>query len=294
MNSESISEEKFIDLNGLSFHYIQSSGNGRPIVLLHGLASNAHFWDLASPHMNDHFNTIALDQRGHGGSAKTEEGYDFPNVASDVASFINSLGIENPILVGHSWGGNVAVQVAADNPGLLSGLVCIDGGLIEPSSRPGANWEDTEKALAPPDFAALKLTWDQFLDRMKGAQMGNLWGPHLETFARANFEIQPDGTVLPYLRRHRHMKIVRAPWDQKVSELFPRISCPVLLMPARKLEDANGDKRIDTKERAIEKALKLIPTAKVVWMEDSVHDVPVQKPELVAQVIVNCATEKFF
>ena len=294
MNTETISEDKFINLNGLSFHYIESVGNGRPIILLHGLASNAHFWDLASPYMKDIFHTIALDQRGPGASAKTEDGYDFPNVSRDVASFINRLEIDKPILVGHSWGGNVAVQVAADNPNLLSGLVCIDGGLIEPSSRPGANWKDTEKALSPPDFAALNLTWDQFINRMKASQMGNLWGSHLEVFAKANFEIQPDGTVLPYLRRHRHMKIVRALWDQKVSELFPSISCPVLLMPARKLEDANVDKRVDAKEKAIENAIKLMPRTKVVWMEDSGHDVPVQRPKLVAEVIANCAIDGFF
>ena len=131
-------QDVFVDLNGLSFHYRDWGGQGRPLVLLHGLASNAHFWDLAAPYLTHDHRVVALDQRGHGASAKTEDGYDFPTVATDVASFIRSLGMDRPILVGHSWGGNVGVQVAADNPHLLEGLVCIDGGTIEPSAAPEA------------------------------------------------------------------------------------------------------------------------------------------------------------
>jgi 2-succinyl-6-hydroxy-2,4-cyclohexadiene-1-carboxylate synthase len=265
------------------------------MLLLHGLASNARFWDLSAPHLTEEFRVLALDLRGHGASAKPEDGYDFPTVAADIAAFIQTLALERPLLVGHSWGANVGVQVAADYSGVLTGLVCIDGGTIEPSAAPGATWEDTEQTLAPPDFAAMRLPWEGFLDRARSGRMGALWGDRVEGFLRANFEILPDGTILPYLRRERHMRIVRALWDQQVSNLFPRVACPVLLMPARREEETRTSAGTrEEKEAQLTKALELLPQARLVWMEDSIHDVPVQRPVEVARVIRDAARKGFF
>ena len=125
--------------------------------------------------------------------------------------------------------------------------------------------------------------------------MDTLWGGHLEQFLRANFEIQPDGTALPRLRRETHMLIVRALWEQQVSALYPRIACPVLLMPVRTKGQASssaGD--MATKEARVAQAISLLPQARLIWMEDSIHDVPVQRPSYVAQVILEVEQEGFF
>ena len=288
-------QDNYIELDGLTFHYIDYGGLGRELLLLHGLASNARFWELTAPYLAEEFRVLALDQRGHGASAKPDGGYDFPTVAADIASFVKSLGLERPILVGHSWGGNVGMQVAADYPGLPAGLVCIDGGTIEPSAAAGATWEETEKTLAPPDFATMHLEWDVFLERAKTSGRGALWGDHLEQFYRANFQIQPDGTILPRLRRELHLLIVRALWEQRVSSLYAKIGCPVLIMPAR-WDDETFSSAGDTatKEAQVGQALKEIPKARVVWMEDSIHDVPIQRPLEVAEVISAVEKEGFF
>ena len=288
-------QDRYIDLRGLPFHFLDYGGQGRDMVLLHGLASNARFWELASPYLANGFRVLALDQRGHGASVKPDTGYDFATVAANVASFVQTLGLERPILVGHSWGGNVGMQVAADHPGLLAGLVCIDGGTIEPSAAVGATWEETERAMAPPDFAAMGLEWEVFLARAKNRGRAALWGDHLEQFYRANFEIQPDGTVLPRLRRDLHLLIVRAIWDQQVSGLYPKIGCPVLIMPARRDEEtssSSGDRA--TKEAQVVQALARLPNARVVWMEDSIHDVPIQRPYEVSQAIMDAERQGFF
>ena len=288
-------EDGNVDVRGLSYHYVDYGGRGRDLLLLHGLASNARFWGITAPYFAEKFRVLALDQRGHGASAKPDSGYDFPTVAADVASFVDSLGLRRPILVGHSWGGNVGMQVAADYPGLLAGLVCIDGGTIDPSAVPGATWEETERSLAPPDFAAMHLDWEAFLERAKTIGRGAMWGDHLEVFFRANFQIQPDGTVLPRLPREVHMLIVRALWEQRVSGLYPKISCPVLIMPARRDEETTssaGDKA--TKEAQVEQALAKLPKARAIWMEDSIHDVPVHRPYEVAQTIHKVEEEGFF
>ena len=283
-----------ITVRGLSFHYRDWGGQGRDLLLLHGLSSNARFWDLAVPHLTGEFRVMALDQRGHGATAKPDDGYDFPSVAADIDAFIQAAGLARPILVGHSWGGNVGVQVAADYPGILAGLVCIDGGFFEPSAISGATWEQAETAMAPPDFAAMRLTSDALLEGAR-TRMASLWGDAFEEFLWANFEVQPDGIVLPRLPRDRHMLIVRAMWDQGVSRLFPRVTCPVLLMPARSDNPQRTGWGVSEQMQAqATRAQSLLPKARLVWMEDSIHDVPVQRPAEVAEVISQANREGYF
>ena len=154
---------------------------------------------------------------------------------------------------------------------------------------------ETEKALAPPDFAAMRLDWEAFLERAKTSGRGAMWGDHLEVFFRANFEVQPDGTVLPRLRRELHLLIVKALWEQRVSGLYPKVTCPVLIMPARRDEETSssaGDAA--TNEAQVNQALAMLPNARLIWMEDSIHDVPVQRPYEVAQLVVDVEREGFF
>ena len=71
---------------------------------------------------------LAIDQRGHGLSDKPQHGYDFASVAGDVRGLIETLGLRHVILAGQSWGGNVALEVAARFPGLAAGYIFVDGG----------------------------------------------------------------------------------------------------------------------------------------------------------------------
>ena len=84
-----------------------------PILLVHGLASNARIWDLLAPLLAASFRVAALDQRGHGGSDKSEDGYALAAIAGDLAKAIGALGWRRPLVVGHSWGANVALQLAS-------------------------------------------------------------------------------------------------------------------------------------------------------------------------------------
>ena len=81
----------FVSLNGIRFHYLtwnQGMG-GRPVILLHGLASNARIWDLVAPHLlQDGLVPIALDQRGHGLSDGPDGDYGFEPFTGDLAAFL--------------------------------------------------------------------------------------------------------------------------------------------------------------------------------------------------------------
>src|SRR5437016_3693898 len=106
----------FVRTNGLQLHYRrwtppESTPRLPPILLLHGLASAAHIWNLVAPLLAAHgFVVTALDQRGHGESDKPNSGYDFTTIIADDTAAVQALNIEQPIIVGHSWGAMVALQ----------------------------------------------------------------------------------------------------------------------------------------------------------------------------------------
>ena len=62
--------------------------------------------------LSQQFRVVAIDQRGHGETFKPETGYDFDTVVSDLHTFMDALDISSPIIVGHSWGADVALEYA--------------------------------------------------------------------------------------------------------------------------------------------------------------------------------------
>lgn len=286
--------DEYVDVNGLRMHYREWGGSGDLIVLLHGLASNCRFWDLAAPFLTRNFKVVALDQRGHGSSDKPVDGYDFATVADDLLGFLQAIDAERPLIVGHSWGGNVALELAARHPAVPRALCLVDGGFTELSGFPGMTLEKALVDLAPPDLT--HLTMDRLLEQSKDhLPNGPGTAAEIEEFLRANFDVVEDGTIRPRLTRENHMKIIEAMWDQKPSQSMAKVSCPVLLMPARQDgDDAEGERLYEAWEQAVERASGLLPVSKTVWLEDSVHDVPIQRPELVAGVIEEQARSGFF
>jgi pimeloyl-ACP methyl ester carboxylesterase len=116
-------------------------------VLVHGLSSNARMWDgVAADLVADGHRVATVDLRGHGRSSKPDGPYDIPTVADDLAALIDHLALDRPIVAGQSWGGNVAVELAASHPNSIRGIVCVDGGWLEPS-RVFRDWESCREVL---------------------------------------------------------------------------------------------------------------------------------------------------
>ena len=275
--------DRFADLRGLSFHYREYGEGGRPLVLLHGVASNSRVWLIVAPLLARRFRVFALDQRGHGESAKPDGGYDFPTVTDDIAAFVETLGLERPVIVGHSWGGNVALQYAATYPDSAAGIVLVDGGYIELASRPGMTWERTEVEMAPPDLT--HLTPEQLIKGAKQWDLGRCWSEEAEAFLLANFEVTEAGTIRPYLSRANHMQVLRALWEQRPSQLFSDVRCPTLFAAA----EHEGDERTHTwmkrKREAIDRASEVLSDCQVRWFADTIHDIPLHRPNELAQAI---------
>ncbi|MFQ5880760.1 MAG: alpha/beta fold hydrolase [Dehalococcoidia bacterium] len=278
--------DAFIRLRGLNFHYRDWGGHGQLMVLLHGLASTCRIWNAVAPHLATRFWIVALDQRGHGESDKPEDGYDFDTIAADLHAFVEALGLERPVLVGHSWGGNVALHYAALRPEVPRGLVLVDGGFLELAARPGMTWERVEKELAPPDFSG--MTKEMLLAEAQARELGRIWRPEVEEALLANFEVADDGTLRPRLRRVHHMRILRALWEHRPSTLYRRIACPVLMVAASQATtDERAARFLEAKRQAVATAQRLLQRRRLLWMEETIHDVPLHRPQELAQAVAD-------
>ena len=118
----------FVDRGEHRLHVLDWRGSGRAIVFVHGGSAHAHWWDFVAPRFAGTHRPVALDLRGHGdSSASTEEAYRLDDYAADLVHVIDSLGLEQPILVGHSLGSFVTLRLAGLRPRGFSALVMVDG-----------------------------------------------------------------------------------------------------------------------------------------------------------------------
>jgi pimeloyl-ACP methyl ester carboxylesterase len=119
----------FVTADGVELHYVER-GSGRPVVFLHGAGGMLEEF-ISSPLaelLAERYRTIVFDRPGYGHSKRPHAGLAGPRAqASVVHSALGALGIERPILIGHSWGGAMALAYAAEFPQDLSALVILAG-----------------------------------------------------------------------------------------------------------------------------------------------------------------------
>ena len=260
-----------------------------PWLLTHGLASNARLWDGAARRLADlGHRVVAVDQRGHGRSSKPDGPYDVATCADDLALLIEAIGFtrdHRPAVAGQSWGGNVVLELGFRHPDLVTHVACVDGGFIDLQSRFPA-WDTCAAALAPPRLAGTPV------EQIRGWLDESMsdWPPESRDATMANFDLRPDGTVVPWLTHDRHLAVLRGLWGHRPSARYPQMSVPVLLIAAE-----TGD--VDwshSKEDAIEAALQALPRGRAHWFRPAHHDVHAQHPDEVAALLHRSVTDPTF
>jgi pimeloyl-ACP methyl ester carboxylesterase len=261
------------------------AGGTASFVLVHGLASNARMWDGVAARLSERgYGAVTVDLRGHGRSSKPDGPYDVRTVADDVAALIAALGLDRPVVAGQSWGGNIALELAARHPGAVRGIVCVDGGWLEPSAA-FPSWEACQETLAPPRLAGLHR--DDVERFIRGAHPD--WPETGIEGVLANFEVLPGGTIAPWLTYERHIDVLRGMWDHHPSERYASVAVPVLLVPA-----AGGDAdREAQKRQGVDRALEALPNARLRWFTGD-HDIHAQHPAELADVMLDMVDDGFF
>ncbi len=247
-------------LGGVHLHAIHRGSPDAPaLVLLHGGGANAHWWDHLAPRLARRFHVVALDFRGHGDSDHPDETY-VGAFNEDLDALLEHLDAAEVILVGHSMGAHIALDRAAEGPGVRA-LVLVD---VAWGSPPGArksarralalrmSYASRERAIARFRFLPSAAHADESLRRAIASE-----SVREEEDGRWGFKFDPRWFTLPY-RRPPDLSAVRS---------------PTLIL--------RGEESPFLTREGVESLANQLPRADVVHVEGAGHHLHVDRPERV-------------
>jgi len=252
-----------ISINGIDIYY-EIHGQGEPLVFIHGLGSNSQGWKYQLDYFAKHYQVILVDVRGHGQSTKASGQYSIELFSSDVAGLLNALKIESYHLVGLSMGGAIAFQLALDTPETIKSMTIVN------------SW---------PDFT-LK-GWKQKLEMAFVYSLVSLFG--LKSIANKVAEsLYPNNRnpelyeelIIHFCANDKacflNARLALTRWS--VMERLSEITCPTFILAADNDYTSMSFKK---------KYSKMIKGAKLQFIEDSYHALPVEKPDEFNPVLLN-------
>jgi pimeloyl-ACP methyl ester carboxylesterase len=241
--------------NGINIHYHRSDGSNKPsILLLHGFTDNGLCWSRVAHDLEDSYDVIMTDARGHGHSGGIATGFSTTILADDAAAVIRALGLEKPYLFGHSMGARTAATVAANYPDLVRAVVLEDPPLID---RPAAQTNEGQQGRQRWQwvFDLKALPREERIAR--GFTMNPNWAEEeIIPWADSKAEVHPD-------LLKRGAAIGSYPWR----EIIARIECPILLI--------TGDPELGAivTPEAAQEATQLWKNGEVVHISGAGHNI---------------------
>jgi pimeloyl-ACP methyl ester carboxylesterase len=154
-----------INVHGNELHYI-ALGEGPDVVMLHGFLGNLAVWHLQiAPQLRNSYRLTTYDLRGHGYSQVTPSGYTPGDMANDLKGLLDGLGIEKASLVGHSYGADVCLYFALQNPERVDKIVALEPGLAALiPERKDKTWEGWKYWVSKLEEAGLTVPEDKRTD----------------------------------------------------------------------------------------------------------------------------------
>lgn len=163
--------------------HFKEYGQGRPVILLHGLFGSSDNWHSIAVRLAEAFHVFAVDQRGHGQSPHSAE-MDYPVMAADMDRFFAARGLDSAFVIGHSMGGKTAMQLALHFPHRVEKMIVAD-------MAPRAYAPAHDKIFAA--LLALDLTKYQTRAQIEDALAPEIPNPVLRRFLLKNLGRTPTG-----------------------------------------------------------------------------------------------------
>ena len=214
--------EGYLRLDGISIHYYRIGGNKPPFVLLHGATDNGLCWTPAAELLAERYDVIMPDAQGHGLSARLGKNFTFKSHTEQVAGLAMGLGLNKPIIMGHSMGAGTAVNVAVEYPSLPKAIILEDPAWVTPESLESQN--DPEKMKQH----------EAFMKALAGFGKRTLGEVIAE--GRAQNPRWSEAELVPWAQAKRQFDpalfSMMAINSRSYEELVPKITCPTLLIIA--------------------------------------------------------------
>lgn len=248
------------ETNGINIHYIRTGGDKPPLVLLHGLMLNGACWSALAQELEENYDVIMPDARGHGGSSAPNQGYCYDNLAADVVGLIDKLRLTTPVLLGHSMGGMTAAVLASRYPKQLRGVILVDPTFLTPQRQR----EVLESNLANQHRQILNRPREDYLAEIR---VRHTHRPRevIELFAEARFQTSI------------HAFEILSPPNPDYVQLIHSLDVPSLLVI--------GEIGSVVSIEVAEELTRLNKHLKTIQIEEAGHAVPYDQPERFSEVV---------
>ena len=260
---------RLIDVCGLELHVLEWNQAARSgVLLLHGGAAHAHWFDAVAGALGEGRHVVALDQRGHGESAWARPpAYATQDFAGDIVGVIDRLGWESAVLVGHSMGGHNAIACAAWHPDRVRGLVIVDSRPAIPAERLA---QMKERGVRPP---RRHPTLEAAVTAFRLLPPDTIADPELLVHLARKSVAWRDGAVC--LRFDPACYAARVPVDGW--PLLPRIAAPTLVV--------RGERSPILPRVMAERLCAELPAARLVEIREAYHHLVLDRPESFAREV---------
>ena len=256
--------DDYITIDGVRIAY-SLSGEGPPVVLLHGWACNRHFWDEQVQSLSRTHRVLAPDFRGRGESGVPEDGYTLERLAGDVHAVMSALKMRPAAVVGHSMGGMVAQQLAINHPQDPSALALVATAAADPERQLISG-----RILAESAQDGYRPAFDRYLPGWFSQDAD----PEMKEWVRSQMMRTPERVALALVDDYK---------DLDFRGDLPKVRVPALVIGAA--SDAS------TVPSRSEEIARLIPGARLVVISRAGHFVQLERPDEVTTALTEFLTE---
>jgi pimeloyl-ACP methyl ester carboxylesterase len=244
-----------IEANGLRLHYTRTGGDKPPLVLAHGFSDDGLCWTPVARALEDDYDVIMVDARGHGQSQAPERGYAPTDYAADLAGAIAALGLRRPAVLGHSMGAATALALAGAHPDVPGAILLED---------PPARWV-AQPAAGPADQAWQARMHDWMTELKRKTREELIAAQHAETPSWSEDELGPwaDAKLRLNLNVLNRGDLATSEWRATLR----RITCPALLITA---DPAQGAIVTEVDAAALQ---ALVPQLRVAHIAGAGHNI---------------------
>jgi pimeloyl-ACP methyl ester carboxylesterase len=278
--------DRFVVVNDRHIHYVEA-GEGEPVLLIPGAFSTYRDWNRIIPLLSERYRLLAIDYLGVGDSDKPRSGADYRIEAQAdlIVSMMDMLHIPRAAIVGVSYGGGIALNIATRYPDRVNKIVCIEGNGLKHEKLP---YRPMEVILRWPIIsdAAIGVIRSGLIDEV-GVRliMGQAWHALSEEDKKEVFGIisQNNKTASRFSWYH----ISRSTKTSKdFTEEVKKVQLPILYLYGKQ----SGYLYMAETNATFLK--KYLPDVTVISFEDGIHDLELQKPAEVAGRIVGFLGEQ--
>ena len=246
----------------------------KTVLCVHGISASCRCWDNIAEALTLQHSVLAMDLRGRGLSEKPASGYSVSHHCRDIDALLKHQNINQVIILGHSLGALIGLELAARFPGKVERLILVDGGgqlTKEQREKVFAGIQPTLDRLGK-----IFLSKEAYLDLMKNNPLLKPWTHALEKYYLYELE-EVEGGVRSRVKPEHIKEEADNLTDYTVAEFYPRIECPVLILRAP--EGMTTPDNILLPEEALAKMLREIPDVRYVDIAGSNHYSIVMQPD---------------